>query len=58
MKPIVLYFSATGGTEHIAKLIASELKAETADITVFDFDMSFDSDMLVFVCFPVYFTIF
>ena len=54
MKPIVLYFSATGGTEHIAKLIASELKAETADITVFDFDMSFDSDMLVFVCFPVY----
>lgn len=54
MKPIVLYFSATGGTEHIAKLIASELKAETADITVFDFDMSFDSDMLVFICFPVY----
>ena len=54
MKPIVLYFSATGGTEHIAKLIASELKAETADIIVFDFDMSFDSDMLVFICFPVY----
>lgn len=54
MKPIVLYFSATGGTEHIAKLIASELKAETVDITVFDFDMSFDSDMLVFACFPVY----
>ena len=54
MKPIVLYFSATGGTEHIAKLIASELKAETVDITVFDSDMSFDDDMLVFICFPVY----
>lgn len=54
MKPIVLYFSATGGTEHIAKLIASELNADTSDITVFDFDMSFDEDMIVFVCFPVY----
>lgn len=54
MKPLVIYFSPTGGTENVAKLIAAELGAESVDVTVFDYGMSFGPDDLVFFCFPVY----
>ena len=36
MKATVIYFSPTGGTEHVAQLIAGELKAQALDVTVFD----------------------
>lgn len=54
MRKIVAYFSPTGGTENVAKLIANELQAELMDITVFSYDLSFQPDDLLFFCFPVY----
>ncbi len=54
MKATVLYFSPTGGTERVAQLIAGELKAQALDITVFDYDLSYGEDEVIFFCFPVY----
>lgn len=54
MKAAVIYFSPTGGTERVAQLIASRLHAEALDVTVFDYDLSYDEDSLIFFCFPVY----
>ena len=54
MKTTVLYFSPTGGTERVAQLIAGELKAQALDITVFDYDLSYGEDEVIFFCFPVY----
>lgn len=54
MRKIVAYFSPTGGTERIARLIAAETGAELMDITVYCYDLSFESDDLIFFCYPVY----
>lgn len=54
MNKHVLYFSPTGGTESVAQLIANEVKGSAVDITVYNYDMSFAEDDLVFFCFPVY----
>ena len=54
MRKIVAYFSPTGGTEKIARLIADEAGAELMDITVYCYDLSFEKDDLLFFCFPVY----
>lgn len=54
MKTTILYFSPTGGTEQIAKHIGARLGITPVDITVFDYDMSFERDELIYFCFPVY----
>lgn len=54
MKPMVLYFSPTGGTEKVAKIISDKLGIEAIDITVFDYHMNLERDRIVFFCFPVY----
>lgn len=54
MKTTVIYFSPTGGTERVAKLIADKLQADALDITVFDYDLSYTEDDFLFFCFPVY----
>lgn len=54
MRKIVAYFSPTGGTEKIARLIADETGAELMDITVYCYDLSFEKDDLLFFCYPVY----
>lgn len=54
MKSTVIYFSATGGTERVAKLIAGKLNADALDITVFDYDLTYGEDDCIFFCFPVY----
>ncbi len=54
MKSTVIYFSATGGTERIAKLIADRVGGDALDITVFDYDLTYGEDDFLFFCFPVY----
>lgn len=54
MKITIFFFSPTGGTEQVARLIGRELGSEPIDITVFNCDMSFEEDDLLFFCFPVY----
>lgn len=54
MNKHVLYFSPTGGTEKVAQMIADEVKGNAVDITIFNYDMSFGDDDLVFFCVPVY----
>lgn len=55
MKVSVIYFSATGGTEHIARLIAGEIPgAEAYDYTIRGYDASFGEEDIVFLCCPVY----
>lgn len=54
MNKHVLYFSPTGGTESVAQLISNEIKGSAVDITVYNYDMSFTEEDLVFLCFPVY----
>ena len=54
MNAHVLYFSPTGGTEKVAQLISGELGADALDVTVYNYDLSFGADDLLFFCFPVY----
>lgn len=54
MKTTVLYFSPTGGVEHVAQFVAGEVKADALDITVFDYDLTYGEGEKVFFCFPVY----
>lgn len=54
MKASVIYFSPTGGTEKIARLIAGELEAPVLDITVFSYPLEYTPEDTVFFCFPVY----
>ncbi len=53
MKTMIIYFSPTGGTARTAQLIGQRLHADTVDITVFDYEMSFEPEDLIFFCFPV-----
>ena len=51
----VLYFSPTGGTRHVAEIMAQELGVKDIyDITVNCYGLTFEKDELVVFCFPVY----
>lgn len=54
MKTMVIYFSPTGGTKQVAQLIADKLGGDMVDITVFNNEMHFTAQELLFFCFPVY----
>lgn len=54
MKTMIVYFSPTGGTARVAQLIGARLHADAVDITVFDYEMSFAPEDLIFFCFPVF----